>query len=128
VRFAVSISSRILLTVFMLASVALAARAGEMSGTWDVEGSVEGHPVNYACTFLQEGDRLSGTARVQEKDIPVAGTFDGTKVTWAFEVEHEGAPLELVFTGTLTSENEITGTIAVASTGGQFTAKRQGRE
>lgn len=113
------------LSVLLLAVSSFPASAGEVSGTWNVDGAVEGHPVKYACTLKQEGETLSGTARVQEKDVPVTGSIEDSSVTWKFEVEYEGAPLELIFSGTFDSERQITGTIAVSGAWGDFTATRQ---
>ncbi len=45
-------------------------------------------------------------------------------MTFRFEVEYNGAPLEMVFTATLGSEREMSGTIAVAGVSGEFTAKK----
>ena len=119
-----------ILAVLVLAAAATAsgpvtASTVDLSGTWNVDGTVYGNAVTYACTLKQDGDKLTGTARLQEKDRAVTGTIQDKTVSWKFDVEYQGSPLELVFTGTLTSDTDIKGTIAVAGVGGEFTAKRQ---
>jgi hypothetical protein len=114
-----------LLIMLVIAAAAVAASAADLSGTWNVDGSVYGNEVKYTLTLKQEGETLSGTARLQDKDLPVTGTIKDKAVTWKFEVVYQGAPLENVFTGTLTTDTEIEGTIAVAGVGGAFTAKRK---
>ena len=114
-----------LLAVLVLVASATAVFAADLSGTWAVDGAVYGNQVNYACTLKQDGENLSGTARLQDKDIPVTGTIREKAVSWKFEIEYNGAPLTLEFNGTLASDNEITGAIAVAGVTGDFTAKRK---
>jgi hypothetical protein len=116
---------RSLLLGLAFAAVAVTALAADVSGTWAVDGTVYGNAVTYPCTLRQQGATLSGSARIQETDKPVTGTVEDKTVTWKFEVEYNGAPLELVFTGTLTSDKDMSGTIAVAGVSGEFTAKKQ---
>jgi hypothetical protein len=116
---------KISVLVAALAAGAVTALAADVSGTWNVDGNVYGNPVKYACTLKQDGDKLTGTARIQEKDVPVTGTIQEKAVMWRFDVEYNGAPLEMVFNGTLASDTDIKGTIAVAGVEGEFTAKRE---
>lgn len=102
-----------------------AAHAADMTGTWDVDGAVYGNPVKYSCAFKQDGDALTGTAHMGDKDYAVTGSTKDKDATWQFEVEYNGAPLTIVFTGTLTSEAAIKGTIAVAGVSGEFTGTKK---
>jgi hypothetical protein len=108
-----------------LAVSALAADAVTIAGAWNVDGSVYGNAVKFDCTLAQEGDKLTGTAKIQEKDVPITGTVKDKEVTFQFEILYNNSPLTLVFTGTLASETDMKGTIAVAGVTGEFTAKRQ---
>jgi hypothetical protein len=106
-------------------AVAPTATAADVSGTWDVDGSVYGYPVQFPCALEQQGGKLTGTAHIQEKDQRVTGTVEDRTVTFKFEVEHEGTTYELVFTGTLGSDEDMSGTIAVAGVTGEFAAKKK---
>jgi len=114
-----------LMLVLVVLAAATTVSAADVSGTWDVDGSVYGNAVKFPCTLKQAGGTLSGTAHVQDKDQPVTGTVEDKTVTFRFEVEYNGAPLEMVFTATLGSDQEMSGTIAVAGVSGDFTAKKQ---
>ena len=114
-----------LLPVLVVLTAAVTASAVDVSGTWDVDGSVYGNAVKFPCTLKQAGSTLSGTAHVQDKDQPLTGKVEDKTVTFRFEVEYNGAPLEMVFTATLASDKEMSGTIAVAGVSGDFTAKKQ---
>ncbi len=54
------------------------------------------------------------TSKVQDKTV-----------TFKFEVEHNGGPLLMEFTGMLGRDKDMNGTFAVAGATGDFTAKRQ---
>lgn len=114
-----------LLAVLVLVAATATASAADVSGTWNVDGNVYGNPVVFPCTVKQAAGELTGVAKIQEQDKPVTGTVVDKTVTLKFEVEYNGAPLELVFTGTLSSDTEMAGSIAVAGVTGEFTAKKQ---
>jgi hypothetical protein len=124
-RTASRIAHAILAVVCLVAASSAPVSAADLSGTWDVDGNVVGNPVKYDCTLKQEGDKLTGTARLEGKDVPVTGTIAESTVTWSFDVEYIGSPLKLEFSGTLSSDADIKGTIAVAGVSGEFTAKRR---
>ena len=111
-----------------LSAVALAAvtvLAIDVSGTWDVDGDVVGNPVKFACTLKQDGEKLSGTARLEGKDVPVTGSVKENTVTFEYDADSQGTTYHLVFTGTLGDDGGMKGTIAVAGAEGTFTAKKQ---
>jgi hypothetical protein len=114
-----------LLMALVLVATAATAFAADPSGTWNVDGSVYGNAVKYACTIKQDGEKLTGTATLEGKDRPLTGTVKDNTVTWTFQVEYNGSPLDLVFTGTMDSDTDIKGKIAVMGVEGEFTAKRQ---
>ncbi len=114
-----------LLMLVVLVAAAVAATAADVSGTWNVDGSVYGNAVKYTLTLKQEGEKLTGTATLEGKDLPVTGTIKDKSVTWTFTVEYSGSQYANEFTGTLTSEKDMNGTIAVGGVSGDFTAKKQ---
>ena len=118
-------SARSLLIALVLVATAATAFAADVSGTWNVDGSVYGNEVKYACSLRQDGEKLTGTATLGGKDVPVTGTVKDKALTWTFQVDYNGAPLDLEFNGTLESDTDIKGTIAVMGVEGAFTAKRQ---
>lgn len=114
-----------LLMGLVVALTALSAQAASVAGNWDVDGVVYGNAVKYTCAFQQDGDALTGTAHLGDKDYAVTGSTKDQTATWQFDVEYNGAPLTLVFTGTLSSETAMKGTIAVAGVTGEFTAAKK---
>ncbi len=107
---------------------AVTVRAADVNGMWDVDGNVYGNQVTYTLTVKQEGDKLTGTAKMvgQDKDIPVTGMIADKQVTWQFDVPYQGQTYTLVYSATLASDTatDIAGKITVAGIEGQFTAKK----
>jgi hypothetical protein len=115
----------VLVLVVGAASAAFAAVAPSVSGAWSVDGTVYGNTVKYDCTLEQDGEKLTGTAKIEGKDIPLTGSVKESEVTWSLDVDYNGQPLTVVFTGTLGSEKAMSGKIAVAGVEGEFTATKK---
>ena len=115
----------LVLAVALSFAINLAAAAADVSGTWNVDGDVVGIAVKFACTLKQDGEKLSGTANMQGKDIPMTGSVKGSTVSFTFDVDHEGTTYTNVFTGRLGDNGVIEGSIAVGGVEGSFTAKKQ---
>lgn len=113
------------LTLCAVALAAMTALAADISGTWNVEGDVVGNPVKFACDLKQDGEKLTGMAKVEGADVQLTGTAKDASVTFEFDTEHQGTTYHLVFTGTLGDDGGLKGKIAVAGVEGTFTAKRQ---
>ena len=116
-----------LLLSFLLASVPALTRAADapsLSGTWQIHNNIAGNQSDRACTFVQNGDNLTGTCPSDRGEVKLTGEVKGKKVTWSYRSEYEGSPITVKYDGTLQSEAKITGTVNVAEYGadGDFTA------
>jgi len=115
--------------MFFLLLSAVPAVAADMTGVWNVDGSVEDHPVTPVCTLKQAGAKLTGSCKFDEEHAAsdVAGEVKGKEVSWKFTVEYQGTQYTLTFTGTMDSDRSIKGSISVDPSGsdGDFTAKKQ---
>jgi hypothetical protein len=114
----------LILSVVVTVAVAAVA-AADISGTWNVDGDVVGNPVKFACALKQAGEKLSGTATIQGKEVPMTGSVKDRVVTFTFDVDHEGTTYNNVYTGKIGENGVIEGTIAVGGVEGTFTAKKQ---
>lgn len=97
--------------------------AADISGKWNIQGSIDGNEITAACTFTQTSDDLAGTCVRPEGPAKAAGKVDGQKVTWSYDIDYNGSPLTMKYDGTVDS-GKITGTITVVQygAGGDFTA------
>ena len=109
----------------LLAGAVLPALAADVSGRWNLDGDVQGNPIKAACDLKQDGTQLTGTCKAEDHDPwKVAGKVEESKITFSYDVEHEGQTYTLVYTGTIDG-NSMKGDIEVAGVAGEFTAKKE---
>ena len=116
---------RSLVTAFAIVLASAAVSAADFSGTWNVDGDVQGYPVKFACTLKQAGDALSGTATIEGKEIPITGSVKDNTVTFTFDVDYQGTTYTNVYNGKLGDNGALDGTIEVGGAFGTFAAKKQ---
>src|SRR6476659_5022606 len=116
----------VLLSFLVASATALsyAADARSLSGTWQIHNNIAGNESDRACTFVQNGDNLTGTCPSDRGEVKLTGEVKGKKVTWSYRSEYEGSPITVKYDGSLQSDTKITGTVNVAEYGadGDFTA------
>jgi hypothetical protein len=76
------------------------------------------------CNFTQADAKLTGSCKSSDKEIPITGSVDGSKVTWKYDTDHDGTPLTLTYTATINDSEKFSGSVDVApySITGDFTA------
>ena len=111
-------------TALMFASSAFAAGAPSLTGQWSVHNSIAGSESDQECKFVQTDDKLTGSCKSADKEVQIAGSIDGKKVTWKYESDYNGSPLTLTYTATLDDSEKISGSVEVQPFGvtGDFTA------
>ena len=116
---------RILLSaaILLASASAFAAGAPSLNGNWNIHSSIAGNESDLTCNFIQTDAKLTGSCK-GEKEIPITGNVEGTKITWKYDVDHDGTPLTLTYTATLSDSGTFTGSVEVAPFGitGDFTA------
>jgi hypothetical protein len=108
---------RITLTsvVAMLALAAL-VRAADPSGRWTASFTTEVGEQQYTFEFTVKGSALTGTAKsnlLGESELQ-EGKVDGDKISFVENVDFQGMPLKISYTGQMTSADEIKMTRNVA--------------
>ncbi len=113
-------------STLLFASSAFAAGTPSLTGQWAVHNSVAGNESDQECKFVQADNKITGTCKAADadKDVPVTGAVDGTKVTWKYDMDYNGSPLTLTYTATLDDSGKIAGNVEVDPFGvtGDFTA------
>ena len=114
-----------LLSLLLFSASAFAADTS-ITGTWAIDGNVQGTPVPELCKIVQTENKLSGTCKNGDKITPITGSVDGKKITISHPGEYQGDPLTITFAGTLNDGGVIVGNIDVEPQGyyGTFTAKK----
>jgi hypothetical protein len=114
-----------------VAAPAQAAAPATATGTWKVDGDVQGTPVRLTCVLEEKEHKLSGTcAGAGEDTTPrkVTGDVTDKGLTWQFDSEYQGGAITISLSGTVNADGtKINGTMAVAPMGvdGTFQAVKQ---
>jgi catechol 2,3-dioxygenase-like lactoylglutathione lyase family enzyme len=110
------------ISAFLFASSAFAAP--NLTGQWTIHNNIAGNENDQICDLAVADNKITGSCKSQDKDLPVMGTVDGNKVTWQFQSEYNGSPLTLIYTATLDNSGKVAGTVEVQPFGitGDFTA------
>ena len=115
-------------TVAIVPSMAVAAApSADISGTWATEFDSQVGKQTYTYTFKVEGGTLTGHSKSNLGESDLTGTVDGDKVTFVENLDYQGTPLAITYTGQIVSAGEIKFKRDVGGQGGEeFTARRQG--
>src|SRR5258708_2761222 len=110
------------ISAFLFASSAFAAP--NLTGQWTIHNSIAGNENDQECKLAVADNKITGSCKSQDKDLPVTGTVDGNKATWQYQVDYSGSPLTLIYTAILDNSGKIAGTVEVKPYGvtGDFTA------
>src|SRR6187551_1648405 len=102
-----------------------AAPTADISGTWTTEFDSQVGKQTYTYTFKVEGGTLTGHSKSNLGESDLKGTVDGDKVTFVENLDYQGTPLAITYTGQIVSPGEIRFKRDVGGQGGEeFTAKR----
>lgn len=112
---------------FLVASVPALTPVADsplLSGTWQIHNNIAGNESDRPCTFVQNGDSLTGTCPSERGEVKLTGEVKEKTVSWSYRSEYEGSPITVKYQGTLQSDTKISGTVNVAEYGadGDFTA------
>ena len=121
-------SRRLVLVVAALMFLSLSGlRAADVSGKWTSTFNTEIGEQSYTYDFVVKGTVLTGTAKgnmTGESKIS-DGKVDGDKISFVENVDFQGMPLKITYTGQMTSADEIKMTRNVADIAmEQLVAKR----
>ena len=121
-------SRRLMLVVVALVFLSLSGlRAADVTGKWTATFNTELGEQSYTYDFVVKGTVLTGTAKgnlTGESKIS-DGKVEGDKISFVENVDFQGMPLRIAYTGQMTSADEIKMTRNVADIAmEQLVAKR----
>src|ERR1700686_3453557 len=110
------------ISAFLFASSAFAAP--NLTGKWAIHNNIAGNENDAECQLVATDNKITGSCKFQDKDLPVTGTVDGNQVTWQYQSDYNGSPLTLIYKATLNDTNKFVGTVEVQPFGvtGDFSA------
>lgn len=101
--------------------------AADITGSWAVDGNLNGTPISFDCAFQQMEKKLTGTCKAYQFDVTATGTIDEDNIQFSYTYNFAGEPYKCTYTGKLTSATEVKGAITVAGiegSKGEFVAKK----
>src|SRR5260370_906233 len=115
---------KIFLATFSLLFASSSFGAQNLTGHWAIHNNIAGNENDLQCELVVTDNKITGSCKSQDKNLPVTGAVDGNKVTWQFQSEYNGSPLTLIYKTTLDGSKKIAGTVEVQPFGitGDFTA------
>jgi para-nitrobenzyl esterase len=111
----------------VVAAPASSTGSGTIStGIWTISGDIQGYPLNETCQLTVQDKAITGSCKGEGKPYNVTGAADGGKVSFKHGGEYNDAPLTLTYTGTVSDQGVVSGTVDVDPMGasGTFTAKK----
>lgn len=110
----------------LFSMLAFSADGGAFAGKWQLAISVGGTDREFACTLTQTGAEVGGTCQTDSGTVKISGKAEDKKVSFAFKSEYSGNPLTVSFSGSLQSEDKMSGSVSVEEmgVGGDFSAVR----
>jgi hypothetical protein len=112
--------------VFVVALIAPAAQAPNMTGKWVFDVQTEAGAGSPTFEFKQDGEKLTGKYTGAFGSADLTGTVKGNDVKFSFSADAGGQAVTSTYEGTLEGKDSIKGKLDIAGLGsGTFTGKRQ---
>jgi hypothetical protein len=97
----------------------------DVSGPWIFDVTSPAGTGSPTMTFIQSGEKLSGTYAGQFGEAPLQGTVKGNEISFTIDVTVEDMKLHIGYSGTLTKDT-IKGVVSFGDLGeGTFSARRK---
>lgn len=115
----------------LAAAAALApaiASAADFAGNWKLDNTFNGAVTAIHCTLVQKDNKLTGNCK---PDVPgmaasnLAGTVDGSKARWGYDLVFNGNPARVDFEVTLATDGTVTGNLLRNGSGSPLKGARQ---
>ncbi len=106
---------RISIAAMLVLAPLLTAHAADVSGTWTATFDTEIGEQSYTYELEADGMTLTGTASSANGDVEITdGKVDGHQISFVENLTFQGMELEITYTGTMVSDDEIEFTRDVA--------------
>ncbi len=105
-------------------AAAAAAQKSTVAGEWDASMNTPGGARPFGLVFKVDGEKVTGTVKRNDGELPVQGTIKGSDLTFSYTINYNGHDLVLTFTGKVTGDT-IKGNVDFGGNGGdEWNAKR----
>lgn len=110
--------------LMLVSSSAYSAQSSSVAGSWDAGMDTPGGVRPFKLVFKVDGEKLTGTVKRTDGEIPLTGTVKGNDISFSYVIQYNGHDLELSLTGRVTGDN-IAGSVSFGGQGdAEWSAKR----
>ena len=96
---------RVALLMMLMAGLAVSAFAVPIDGQWTATFDTQIGEQHYTYTFKADGEKLTGTAKNDRGSTEItAGTIKGDDVTFTENLDFNGNPLVITYTGKISGD------------------------
>ncbi len=95
----------------LLGAGSMSAQTSSIAGEWDASYNTPGGPRSFKLIFNVEGEKITGTAKRSNGDVPLTGTVKGDDISFYYTISYNGNDVTLSFTGKIKGDS-MGGTIA----------------
>lgn len=102
----------------------MAAQSSSVAGEWDASMNTPGGARPFKLVLKVDGEKLTGTVKRANGDVPLAGTIKGSDISFAYTITYNGHDLDLSFAGKVTGDT-MNGGVSFGGNGDdEWSAKR----
>ncbi|MDM7922620.1 MAG: hypothetical protein QUS14_10010 [Pyrinomonadaceae bacterium] len=96
----------ILLSLFVMLAAAgsVWAQQSSVAGGWEGTFNTPGGARPFKVVFNVEGEKLTGTVKRQNGDVPLTGTIKGDDISFSYTISYGDNALTLFFTGKVSGD------------------------
>jgi hypothetical protein len=95
------------------ATTAMVAAPTSLAGKWHNHTTVSGTDYDSDCVITQTDKAIAGTCKSDNGEVKITGTYDGGKVTYKFDSDYQGTPINLTYTGAFDDKGKVVGIVDV---------------
>lgn len=123
-----SLLTTIFIFAFVLVFVVVASAQKSVDGEWDAVFNTPGGPRPFKLILKVDGEKLTGTAKRANGDVPVSGTIKGNDIMFAYTISYNGNDVTLTYSGKVNGDT-MSGNVSFNDTAGdEWSAKRAAAE
>lgn len=113
-----------LIGLFLFTTAVASAQTASVAGEWDAVYNTPGGARTFKLVFSVDGEKISGTAKRSNGDVPITGTIKGEDISFYYTISYNGNAVTLSFTGKVKGDS-MGGTVYFnESASDEWSAKR----
>lgn len=85
--------------ILLLGTAVTSAQTNSVAGEWDAIYNTPGGARTFKLVFSVDGEKITGTAKRSNGDVPLTGTIKGDDISFYYTISYNGNAVTLSFSG-----------------------------